>query len=278
MKKGIFVSLEGLEATGKTTVSKIIGDKLSQLNLTSVLTREPGGISSAEAIRETIMDNELDPLSELFLFLAARKEHLVKKILPSLNEVDVVVTDRYVHTSLAYQGYAKGLGLDLALELNNITTNNTMPDIVFYIDVPAEVSMKRKVGELEQNRLDKMSLDFYEKARTCYLEMAKDTDKYGNIIVIDGMQSIEDVANEILREILSFKGKKEERVNLEYGDVYIMRFAGPPCYMSYEGKSDGGHVFTQMSCGAPWGGKIEEIEDMIKRDVLIPANRKNEFY
>lgn len=203
MKKGFF-SIEGIEATGKTTVANMVVIKLKKDGFKVVTTREPGGIESAETIRNTIMDDsmkDISPMTELLLFMAARKEHLDKKIIPLLNSGHIVITDRFLHSSVAYQGGAKGLGIDTVFDMNKSLVDDYMPCTTFLIDVPVEISLERKMKVEEQNRLDKMSVDFYENVRSSFLCMA-DNDKFGRIVKIDGTLSMEEIADCIYESII----------------------------------------------------------------------------
>lgn len=217
MRKGIFVSLEGIEATGKTTIANLLKEKMKNSEQEVVITREPGGIKSAETIRNVIMDNNIDVETELLLFLAARREHLSKKIIPSLQEGKIVICDRYCHSTFAYQGFGQGIDIDKVVSLNNFATNGIMPDIVFYIDIPVKVSLTRKSKVDEQNRLDKMHNDFYERVREGFLEMSQDK-SFGNIITIDGNKNVEEIVDEIYEHINVMKLAKKILENVMNSD------------------------------------------------------------
>ncbi|MGL4800107.1 MAG: dTMP kinase, partial [Cellulosilyticaceae bacterium] len=153
MNKGLFIALEGGEATGKTTTAKALKERLEALGHEVIITREPGGIPSAEAIRNNIMDYHVDPKTEILLYLAARREHLVSKVIPALEAGKVVITDRFHISSLVYQGHARGLGIDIVRELNAFVCD-IYPDLNIIIDIPVHVSMARKQHVDDINRLD----------------------------------------------------------------------------------------------------------------------------
>lgn len=199
MNKGLFISLEGIEATGKSTIAKslkdIYGDRV-------LVTREPGGNAFAEKIREMIMEDGISRETELLLFLSARREHLEKVIKPALREGKIVVCDRYMHSSIAYQGHGREIGMDKVYELNHFATGGFMPNITFLIDVPVEISLKRKREVEEQNRLDQEDKAFYKKVRQAYLKMAvSNKDIYGNMKIVNGEKTIEEIIEEIKKEI-----------------------------------------------------------------------------
>lgn len=194
MNKGLFIALEGGEATGKTTTAKILKERLESKGYEVVITREPGGIPSAEAIRHTIMDFEMDAKTELLLYLAARREHLVSKVLPALRQGKVVITDRFFMSSLVYQGYARGLGIDEVKALNDFVCD-LYPDLNIIIDLPVEVSKKRKQQVEDINRLDLEGDAFHKKVETGYRLLAE-SGKYP-VEVVDGTLGMEEMIDVI---------------------------------------------------------------------------------
>lgn len=196
----MFIVLEGIEGSGKTTVAKKIEESLTNLGFDVVITREPGGVSSAEDIRNNIMNHNLDEVAELLLFLAARREHLVKKVLPLLSEGKIVICDRFMYSSLAYQGYGRGIDVEEILNLHKYILGDFRADMTFYIDISTKTSMERKknVG-VETNRMDKEDVSFYERVRKGYKELIAKDDLAREI---DGEMRVEEVVNKILREIL----------------------------------------------------------------------------
>ncbi len=198
MKKGLFIALEGGEATGKTTTAQTLKERLEAEGYEVVITREPGGIPSAEAIRSAIMDYAVDPKSELLLYLAARREHLVEKVIPAIEAGKVVITDRFYISSLVYQGYARGLGIDTVRTLNDFVCT-CYPDMNIVIDIPVEVSMARKQHVTDINRLDLEGIAFHQKVEEGYrliCEGEKD-----NTVRVDGTVPMDAMIDTIYRLI-----------------------------------------------------------------------------
>jgi dTMP kinase len=196
----MFITFEGGEGSGKTTLIKVIREKLGR-TLDIKTTREPGGSKVAEAIRDVLLNPEYEgvtPHAEALLFAAARAQHIDEVILPALNEGKIVLCDRYIDSSLAYQGYARGLGFDFILEINRHATEN-MPDRTFYIDVASEVGIGRIAQRKALDRLDQESKAFHHKVRLGYHEVANMFPD--RIRIVDGAKSLDDLAAEILEEI-----------------------------------------------------------------------------
>lgn len=196
-KKGLFIVLEGGDGTGKTTQANLLSNYLKNLGYSTVLTREPGGVDSAEKIRDIILHDDIDPITEALLFASARREHLVKKVIPALNEGKIVICDRFLYSSLAYQGYARGLGIEEVYNLNKIAIDNYLPDLTIMFNLSEKEGIKRifENRNSETNRLDKESLEFHSKVRIGYdivSNMFSD-----RIALIDASKSIEDVFEDI---------------------------------------------------------------------------------
>jgi dTMP kinase len=173
MKKGIFITIEGGEGAGKTSVIGEIKRYVEELGDTCILTREPGGISIAEKIREVILDvnhKEMDEHTEALLYAAARRQHLVEKVIPALNRGVTVICDRFVDSSLAYQGYARGLGIDNVLEINHFAIQDCMPDLTIWLDIDPKIGMERIARNIQRevNRLDLEAMKFHEDVREGY--------------------------------------------------------------------------------------------------------------
>ncbi len=195
----MFITFEGGEGSGKTTISQIVSDRLKQLDFEVVLTREPGGIKVAEEIRSLIMANELQYKTEVLLFAAARIEHLENKIKPALNENKIVICDRYIDSSIVYQGYARGESIDAVKEINYWATNNFKPDLTIFFDVKPEVALKRiSSDEREVNRFDQEKALFHQKIYDGYRELAKSDDR---IKAVDASKTIEEVTNTVIKLI-----------------------------------------------------------------------------
>lgn len=206
MAKGIFITFEGPEGAGKTTVVKEIHNRLQQQGKYSVLTREPGGIRIAEKIRTIILDNnheEMDGRTEALLYAAARRQHLTEKVIPALEEGAIVLCDRFVDSSLAYQGYARGLGIDEVLAINEFAINGLMPDHTIYFDVPPEAGLARIAasGEREQNRLDNETLQFHKDVAEGYRLVQQRFPK--RIQSIDASGTVEEVTEIVWKTVAS---------------------------------------------------------------------------
>lgn len=190
------ITLEGVEGSGKSTLISYVKDFLENRGNNIVVTREPGGIDIAEQIRSVILDKQntkMDGRTEALLYAAARRQHLVEKIIPSLNEGKIVLCDRFIDSSLAYQGYARGLGIDEVLSINEFAIGNFMPNLTLYLDLDPQVGLSRirKNKEREVNRLDLEEMNFHNKVKEGYEEvLTKFPDR---IVRIDANQEIENV-------------------------------------------------------------------------------------
>ena len=205
MKKGLFIAFEGGEGAGKSTILDKIYDWMKDENIPCIKTREPGGIKISEQIRSVILDNnntEMDERTEALLYAAARRQHLVEKIIPALNEGKVVLCDRFIDSSLAYQGYARGIGMDEILEINKFAIGEYMPNLSIFFDLDPSEGLKRINidNNREVNRLDIEKIEFHKSVREGYLELLK---RYPNRIKrIDASQPREVVAAECEKYIL----------------------------------------------------------------------------
>jgi len=202
----MFITLEGPEGSGKTTAVEAAVKELEARGYQIVRTREPGGTPIAEQIRNVILDKEntkMDPRTEALLYAASRRQHLVEKVWPALKEGKIVICDRYLDSSLAYQGGARGLGVDNILNVNMFATENTFPDLTLLFDITPEEGLKRIAANAsrEVNRLDLEKLEFHHKVRNTFLELAK---KYPErYVIIDASKSREEVAKATLEAILN---------------------------------------------------------------------------
>lgn len=201
----MFITLEGPEGSGKTTAVETAVNKLIEMGYQIVRTREPGGTPIAEQIRNVILDKSntaMDPRTEALLYAASRRQHLVEKVWPALKEGKIVICDRYLDSSLAYQGGARGLGVDNILNINLFATENTWPDLTLLFDIEPEIGLQRiaKNANREVNRLDLEKIEFHNKVRQTFLDLSKRyPDRY---VVIDASQSREKVAEDTLQAIL----------------------------------------------------------------------------
>ena len=202
----MFITLEGPEGSGKTTAVEAAVNKLIEMGYEIVRTREPGGTPISEEIRNVILDKNntaMDPRTEALLYAASRRQHLVEKVWPALKEGKIVICDRYLDSSLAYQGGARGLGIEEVLNINLFATENTWPDLTLLFDITPEEGLKRIASNSnrEVNRLDVESLDFHHKVRDSFLLLAK---RYPDrFVIIDASKSREEVAKATLEAILA---------------------------------------------------------------------------
>lgn len=202
----MFITLEGPEGSGKTTAVEYAVKELEKRGYQIVRTREPGGTPISEQIRNVILDKNntmMDPRTEALLYAASRRQHLVEKVWPAIKEGKIVVCDRYLDSSLAYQGGARGLGVENILNVNLFATENTFPDLTLLFDINPEEGLKRIANNAsrEVNRLDLEKLEFHKKVRETFLELAhKYKDRF---IIIDASKPREEVAKATLDAILS---------------------------------------------------------------------------
>ena len=197
-----WISFEGGEGSGKTTLIKALEKRFKEAGQSVLTTREPGGVPVAEKIRHILLDktkDHMDPMTEAILFAASRRQHLVEKVLPALEEGKIVLMDRYVDSSVVYQGYARGLGMERIAKLNEYATSGMMPSLTFYLDLDPEVGMKRiQTNKRDQNRLDLESMDFHHKIRQGYQLLCEREER---IHCIDADQSMEAILEEVWKVI-----------------------------------------------------------------------------
>lgn len=201
---GIFITFEGGEGSGKTTIASLVEKKLTQEGYKVILTREPGGVEIAEKIRDIIVDPKnikIDRKTEALLYAASRRQHLVEKVIPALENDYIVICDRFIDSSLVYQGLARGIGIDEVYEMNLFATENILPKRTLFFDIKPEDGLKRVYAnkDREINRLDLEKIDFHQKVYEGYLSLC---DKYSKRIVkIDASQDIEGVFNQVIEKI-----------------------------------------------------------------------------
>ena len=206
----MFITIEGTEGSGKTTVAKELAKLLTANGYEVVHTREPGGTPISESIRNVILDKNntsMDGRTEALLYAASRRQHLVEKIWPALKEGKIVLCDRFLDSSLAYQGYARGLGYDEVLNINLFATENTYPDLTLFFVIEPEAGLQRiaKNKNREVNRLDLEKLPFHQKVYDAFIELSKKfPERY---VTIDASQSLEKVIEDAYNAILERLGK-----------------------------------------------------------------------
>lgn len=199
-KKTKTVSLEGGEGSGKTTLLAMLQDYFTKTGLDVMITREPGGVRIAEKIREIILDiehTEMDVRTEALLYAAARRQHLTQKVLPELGRRDLVLFDRFVDSSVVYQGYVRGIGMDEVYELNRFATEDFLPDMTIYLDIDPAEGLKRVYGDSgrEINRLDLEAAEFHVKVREGYRIMLSEHSE--RMIEVDASRPVEAVFEDV---------------------------------------------------------------------------------
>lgn len=205
----MFITFEGPDGSGKSTVIKKVYELLVKDGYEIVLTREPGGTPIAEKIRDIILDNSnqaLDPRTEALLYAASRRQHLVEKIWPALKEGKIVLCDRFLDSSLAYQGGGRSLGIDNVLNINLFATENTYPDLTLFFDVSPEVGLARVSKDKKRiaDRLDNETENFHDKVYETFKKIVRE--HKDRIISIDASKPIEEVvknAYEIIKAKLN---------------------------------------------------------------------------
>ena len=176
LRKGVFISFEGIEGTGKTTQAKLLSERLSDEGCVTVLTHEPGGTVIGSRIRELLLlpeHREMSYMTELLLYNAARVQHLAERILPAVNEGTIVITDRFTDSTIAYQGYARGIDLSLINSIDRIATGGIRPDLTILFDLDVEEGLRRNRGVNKIDRLELDSIEFHKRVRAGYLKIAE---------------------------------------------------------------------------------------------------------
>ncbi|RLE10785.1 dTMP kinase [Candidatus Aerophobetes bacterium] len=211
MKKGLFISFEGIDKSGKSTQISLLADYLKRRGYEVLTTCEPGGTELGKIIKEVLLSPSLDGMSrisELFLYLADRREHVEKVIKPALRGGKVVISDRFVDASVAYQGYGRGISISWIEDLNKIVTGGILPDITFLLDISPSLAKERSE---KKDRMEREDTKFYEKVRQGYLEIAKSFPD--RIRIIKATRGVWEIFSEVKKEISKYldKGQKECR-------------------------------------------------------------------
>ena len=206
----LFVSIEGFDGVGKTTQANLLNEYLKNEGIKSILVREPGGTSAAEKIREILIaDSELSPITELLLFESARSDLVNKLIREKLKNDFIVITDRYLDSTLAYQGYGRNIDKSIINELNKFSTENLYPDITFLLDLKVEEANKRTKKRKDTNNKDQIlkfeneENIFHQKIRDGFLEIAKNNKDRINIIdaSLDQKEILKLIIEKVLRKL-----------------------------------------------------------------------------
>lgn len=200
----LFITFEGGEGSGKSSALRLLDERLRAEGYQTILTREPGGTPIAEQIRNVILDKAntaMDSRTEALLYAASRRQHLVEKVWPAIKEGKLVLCDRYLDSSLAYQGGARGLGIDNVLNVNLFATEGTFPDLTLLFDIEPELGLERiaKNASREVNRLDLEKIEFHRGVRATFLSLAK---RYPErFVVLDASKSLPEVVEDAYQAI-----------------------------------------------------------------------------
>ena len=203
MKKGLFITFEGNDGSGKTTISTRVFEKLKEAGYPCIYTREPGGIDIAEQIRHVILDPKntaMDARCEALLYAAARRQHLVEKVLPALEAGKIVLCDRFIDSSLAYQGVARGIGIEDVYRINEFAIEGHLPDATIFLHVDLDTGLARINSRGEKDRLDNESMNFHKLVASGYDQVLVMFQE--RMHVIDATKSIDEVVEATLQAVL----------------------------------------------------------------------------
>lgn len=193
---GIFITFEGVDGAGKTTQIVRLRAALESDGHAVVVTREPGGDTLAEGVRSLLLHGDIEPRAELLLFLASRAQNTERVIRPHLAQGGIVLCDRFIDSSIAYQGVARGLGRDTVAHLNSFATGGLKPDLTFLLDLPPEIGLTRQT---DKNRMESESLDFHRRVREGFLTEAQN--EWARFCVLDATQAPEALHETILARV-----------------------------------------------------------------------------
>ncbi|MCA1322047.1 dTMP kinase [Bacillus tianshenii] len=208
---GLFITFEGPEGAGKTSIIQKLAREMAEEGFPVLLTREPGGIKIAEQIRGVILDcdnTEMDARTEALLYAAARRQHLVERVLPAMKENKIVLCDRFIDSSLAYQGHARGIGVEEVLSINEFATEKQMPSLTIYFDIEPEEGLKRIAAnnKREINRLDQEEMDFHHRVKEGYdLVIEKYRERF---LMIDASKDFDSVYAQVKGELTGYLKKQ----------------------------------------------------------------------
>jgi len=206
---GFFISLEGIEGAGKTTQAKLLADRLTQKGFDVVVTQEPGGTVIGQRIREILLlpeHEEMSCLAELLLYNADRAQHIAEKIIPELEMGRIVITDRFSDSTMAYQGYGRGINKSLIASIDAIAAKNVKPDLTFLFDLDVETGLSRNRDVNKVDRLELETIDFHKRVRNGFREIAENEPE--RVKVIDGTLSVERTHQEIWKIVNEEMRKK----------------------------------------------------------------------
>lgn len=207
MTKGLFITLEGPEGAGKTTIIDMLLNYYQEQEKQIIKTREPGGIPISEKIRSIILDpkhTKMDARTEALLYAAARRQHLVEKVIPALNSGAIILCDRFIDSSLAYQGFARGIDMDEIWEINQFAIGDVMPELTIYFDLDPRVGLARinTTSDREINRLDLEKIEFHELVQEGYYKVIEKFPE--RIVKVDASKPLEQVFQDTVEIINQF--------------------------------------------------------------------------
>lgn len=201
---GVFISFEGIDGSGKTTVIEKAAEALTEKGYRVIVTREPGGTKIAEAIREVILNKEnkeMDLRTEALLYAASRRQHIIERIIPALEEGYIILCDRFIDSSLAYQGFARGIGIDKVFEMNMFACEGLLPSLTIYIDVNPETGHSRIQQDCRKlDRLELEAFNFHKKVHQGYHELLRMFPE--RMVAVNGEQHLDKVSAEVIDIIL----------------------------------------------------------------------------
>jgi dTMP kinase len=207
LKKGIFISLEGIEGTGKTTQARLLSERFVEKGYEVILTQEPGGTVIGNRIREILLRIEhggMSYITELLLYNAARAQHLTEKILPAVKQGQIVITDRFSDSTVAYQGYGRGIDISLINSLDSIATGGIKPHLTILFDLDVETGLKRNRGINKIDRLELEDIEFHKRVRDGYLKIAEAEPE--RVKTIDASSPTEVVSQRVLEIVKTLFG------------------------------------------------------------------------
>jgi len=199
----MFISFEGIDFSGKSTQIELLKDYLVEHNKKVEILREPGGTEISEKVRRILLDNKSEKMfaeAELLLFSASRAQLVREKIRPYLQKGIYVISDRFHDSSTAYQGYGRGIPIEVVKKVHELAIGDTLPDLTFFVDIPVGVAneRKKKKSKVKLDRIELADSEFYNRVRSGYLEIARQEERFK---VIDGTQNIETIQNQIISEL-----------------------------------------------------------------------------
>jgi dTMP kinase len=194
----MFITFEGIDGSGKSTQMALLAQTLQEKGYSVLMTRDPGGTEIGQELRKILLHHPgfVSPICELFLYLADRAQHVAEKIRPAIAQGQIVLCDRYVDSTVAYQGGGRGLPIEEIQRMNALATENLLPDRTFLLDAPAEILLNRAKNRSSADRLEQETVHFYEKVREQYLALARDNPK--RFVVLDATEPVEAIQQKLL--------------------------------------------------------------------------------